>query len=138
MKTQNRLIKFKLYYQSQLFGFEWLDQSGWHNYSIDLDTDKDGNVLRNHPGVVRDFYVEGELIRAQFTGILDKNNREIYEGDIIKYSYESISLTEKIIFSKRWCSFMIGGEYAMEKSASNLIEIIGNIFENPEINQDKV
>ena len=71
----------------------------------------------------------------QFTGLLDKNGKEIYEGDIVKGVTGYIF---KIVFSDG--SFMIlSGLKHPEKNKTFLIynpdfiEIIGNIYQNPEL-----
>lgn len=86
---------------------------------------------------------EGEAIVSvvpqsvgQFTGLLDKNGKEIYEGDIIN------TVTGKpmvIGWSKRFASFTIERDgwafkhFFGEAMESNDIEVIGNIFENPNL-----
>jgi uncharacterized phage protein (TIGR01671 family) len=75
-------------------------------------------------------------ILMQYTGLKDKNGKEIYEGDICpsKISGES----QVIIFSK--CGFTVGDKNS-EYPASlqylpvfhNQMEVIGNIYENPEL-----
>ena len=88
---------------------------------------------------------------VQFTGLYDKNGKEIYEGDILKWkcSHGSITGKGKIglhtvtiqwghLTSQHGYSLTIyknGERYATEKSYWNREdrEIIGNIYENPEL-----
>lgn len=71
-------------------------------------------------------------ILMQFTGLKDKNNKEIYEGDII--------------IRQRWSKGEKGGQYIREVKwrdtnsnhgygirAIETTEVIGNIYENPEL-----
>ncbi len=72
-----------------------------------------------------------DLIWLEYTGLKDKNNREIYEGDIVKYADACYPAT--IVFSDG--SFLI--KWAEEemplRDMEEDIEVIGNIYENPEL-----
>jgi len=76
----------------------------------------------------------------QFTGIKDKNGKEIYEGDIITYMYsysefeivDCESPEQKIINTIFDISMFQGCESHFD------IEVIGNIYENPELTGDKL
>ncbi len=81
--------------------------------------DMDGNEILSHE--------TGELM--QFTGLLDKNGKEIYEGDVAKYFFKGNSryynLTVKDLLE---VGMMIQDGFKYEES-----EVIGNIYENHEL-----
>lgn len=64
----------------------------------------------------------------QFTGLLDKNRKEIYEGDIFKHdeSYAKYSGLKEIFIVQDIRHLGIEKDFAHG-------EIIGNIYENPEL-----
>lgn len=74
---------------------------------------------------------------GQFTGLHDKNGREIYEGDIIKYKDSRGKHIEKVIFDKG-CFYAGIHNGSSTRVAPKLIntrisEVIGNIYDNPEL-----
>ena len=69
---------------------------------------------------------------CQYTGLTDKNGRKIFEWDIVKNEYGYIGIAKW-----EFCSFVI---YWLSWSASrdlyvwsNTVEVIGNIFDNPDL-----
>lgn len=86
---------------------------------------------------------------GQYTGLKDNNSKEIYEGDIVRYTFDnpdSVLATEnglKVrtdkIFWQEWrASFAIGCELTNNDlfryvRNGNRVEVIGNIHDNPEL-----
>jgi uncharacterized phage protein (TIGR01671 family) len=80
----------------------------------------------------------------QYTGLNDKNCKEIYEGDILKYSYRRKEETLSRLFivsfdngcficlDKNSKFYSTVGYYATLAKGNDL-EVIGNIYENPEL-----
>lgn len=83
---------------------------------------------------------EARFIIQQFTGLLDKEGKEIYEGDILK---SEDGWSEIIFFSEKRSAWVLGDMddcidtvMAYEFVANSTVcylEVVGNIFENPEL-----
>lgn len=75
---------------------------------------------------------------GQFTGLLDKNGKEIYEGDIVANDFGNtniVNMTVEWCTDGYWALHEIDGDDTMHFVADYLkeIEIIGNIHDNPEL-----
>lgn len=84
---------------------------------------------------IEDFEVVPETV-GEFTSLKDKNNKEIYEGDVVKLS-NSIRVMEVLKYSF-WLVQKDGGNNKfpicmITEDTLNSLEIIGNIYENPEL-----
>ena len=116
----------------------WDESFGIMVYDIDPDHYEvyfNGNQLTCRP-------IDGNgdpftLPLLQFTGLRDENGKEIYEGDIITsrlYPFQD-GYTHDVYFKDgdfrlRWTMFRLS---EMFEHTHTDIEVIGNIYENPEL-----
>lgn len=86
---------------------------------------EDGTIGKEHEDVVF----------MQFIGLLDKNEKEIYEGDLVRYWDYNVPL--EVIWCNDGCASFkvkaIGFGNLETINTDKGIEVIGNIYENPEL-----
>jgi len=81
------------------------------------------------------------IARREYTGLKDKNGKEIYEGDILDSREEVVWVNNgwfKKDLEKSWEEFLQDDvdtydECQTRLNEDNNYEVIGNIYENPEL-----
>ena len=86
------------------------------------------------------FIEDGKFELMQFTGLFDRNGKEIYEGDIVKF-IDDVTNPDKpteIHTEVFWWDVM--ARYSVKNTAmelnfctNDLMEVIGNIHQNPDL-----
>lgn len=92
----------------------------------------------NSEELMGEMLVDKESV-GQFTGLKDKNGREIYEGDIVAEKGHYIN-SDRILYQDiKWkenYSCWLRGEY-QRLTPKNIeryeIEVVGNIYDNPQL-----
>lgn len=122
---------------------------GKHIHAISQNQHMDGTWIEgylsdknyiNSPEFEGDLLVDESTI-CRCTGVLDKKRRKIFEGDIIKRKvFENFIIGQVVWFDIGCCGFYLKcnkNYYPIGREENSGIakddEIIGNIFDNPEL-----
>ncbi len=75
------------------------------------------------------------MVLMQYTGLKDKNGKEIYEGDLVKVEGAGGEPLQIVWNTTQLCGFayQAGAFYHGFIEPDDSIEVIGNIYENPEL-----
>lgn len=117
-----REIKFRAYLKTQrkMVYFDLWDHDCTH---LDQDCDFD----------------EKTDVVMQYTGLKDRNGRDIYEEDVIEYELQQIPIRKTEAYEVIWRQSGFGFKRPGEEDGCatylqlSKVAVIGNIYENPEL-----
>ena len=103
---------------------------------LDFEPTFYGGRIAIRPDQYNDYFDTEDMILMQYTGLNDKNGKEIYEGDIVGYN--------KIKWIVKWNKHRMG--FSLYPTTKQLYDempinvenelgfkILGNIYDNPEL-----
>ena len=117
-----------------LFRGEQADSGKWvYGFISGLNDDEYGiPMTMNDTEGLCDIIVNPITV-GQYTGLTEKNGRRIFEGDILHAAQGNFVVR----WSESICSFVAGEKErmrpCMNSGTMNCCEVIGNIFDNPEL-----
>ena len=146
----NRELKFRVWDKANNQFWHNLDGVTKHGIIITsegspgLVCDKDLPLSDNDKNVF--IFCQDKLVVQQYTGLQDKNGKDIYEGDIIEYTQHNAYKTFPtckipVIFDPIYGWVLQGNNMECSEDCKWIghyiddygIKIIGNIFENPDL-----
>ena len=137
-----RKLKFRAYSKShnKMFDNELLENAADGLYNVAKIKLLEKGYFAQAEDLGRGIYLptkDNDLVFMEYTGLIDRNGKEIYEGDILRHFKREKDILLKIEISPSY------GVYAeLNHGMKRLIgrgnphlyyEVIGNIYENPEL-----
>lgn len=119
-----------------------------HIHAMDSNEHLNGTWVHGYlsdKNYINDKSLEGEFLVdentiCQYTGLTDKNGKKIFEGDILRHADETIL---KTVWNDRKYGFAaqcVKGsvllkdcKWGLWEFESDEVEVIGNVFDNPEL-----
>ena len=98
---------------------------------------KDDTLLLSYDEIVFDEVPASDFILMQSIGLLDKNGKEIFEGDIVRFTltdgFNYVTNEDGVVTYRLGAFYVVNDltEYLISDINTNKVEVVGNIYENP-------
>lgn len=107
-----REIKFRAWDGEAMISPDYIDRDGYGHWKANSIPNSNNKLM-------------------QFTGLIDMDNKEIYEGDIVKVFNTitgSVAPPKRITWNSETARFN-----GLSLGTSRVMKVVGNIYENPEL-----
>ena len=128
----------------------WSERQKTYDYKHPYNTlgnfyiNQNGCLFSDYGNAVTPEISQKDFAIEQYTGLKDKNGKEIYEGDIASEEFEYAGKKTKTIWQVRWCDDDCGfnlhyvsgfdlDDCSLVADDEENIEVVGNIHENHEL-----
>ena len=119
---------------------EWIIGSLLVDKQQDIETGEQIEIIGIYPSEYKDFAkkIDPSTI-CQCTGLRDKNDKLIWEKDVVRVTINSGSTICRCAFADIVAQFQLWQEHTIKRTSTVLklgkyeCEVIGNIFDNPEL-----
>lgn len=100
---------------------------------------QNGVLLSDYGNVITPEVKQNDFVIERFTGLRDKNDHMIYEGDIVSEHNGDLKGVVKQAEDGQWIIYWdnIPDGRSVLFEHSNFCEVIGNIHDNPELIEDR-
>lgn len=125
-ELQTMPLRFRVWDKDQKCFLTTTDDDGIEHQIMDI----------RDVGEIVDWAGEDNIIISQGTGFVDKNGRHIFTGDIV--NYDGVGGWAGVVVFEDGVCFLKNGDscQVILKGGSSQV-VIGNIFENPELLENK-
>lgn len=134
----NRVIKFrawdgdKMHNDVSPWRWDFVISNTWHRCEKAT-----GNGILGEGGHYAEMLVPAIRYKEimQYTGLTDKHGVEIYEGDVVSKCYSASVKTGVVAWHQERAMFIFQDGYnePLYQLPLNMVEVIGNVFANPEL-----